>query len=602
MERKMSRKRTIVTLGGVRVIKEEYFVCPRCKDDQTGKRINHHSECLRDILPLNSKYGYDVEIEVGFLKYVDNRQMSEIKVIFKEEYGISIGHAQIHELGIRFLKHMVVVHYLAAPQLSKLFDSGGCVYHIDATCEAGRGMELTIIEGWTGILLGAWKIPTENKDIIKQHLESTVSTFGEPVAFVSDMGSGMTSAIGGVIEEMDLDSRQLICHMHFVKAIGKKLLEDEFKNLKSQFKKQDTLVLLSRFIKETAKIIEPQAVTARDFVDRWQESDAQLEIPGYLESIAVLRALAQWVVSFGKDCNGMRFPFALTHLKLFERCVNALSSLLMLLEVNTFNERAIKYAQRLQRILQSPVENSEMQKTIQYLNTMDNTFTELRKVLRLEKTDIYKDEKDKKSPDKLEVIAKLKEETSSFRRTLEQRLETDVCSDTQKYATRVILNYFDKYECYLFDHFFILHDETEDIISHDDSENVTIKLINRTNNILENFYKKQKQQIRRRTGLKNLGFIFEHLFPAASMVANFQNPIYQQTVLDNKTRGDLVDRFSALDDIMDYKETPMFQNDLELIGGRLPKSDKAIVGKIGFTKVISRLSAEYASSLNPQPT
>jgi hypothetical protein len=112
--------------------------------------------------------------------------------------------------------------------------------------------------------------------------------------------------------------------MHFIKAIGKKLMEDEFKNLKSQFKEQDTLVGLSRFIKETAKIIEPQAETARDFVGRWRESDAQLEIPGYLESIAVLRALAQWVVSFGVECNGMKFPFALTHLKLFERCANAL--------------------------------------------------------------------------------------------------------------------------------------------------------------------------------------------------------------------------------------------------------------------------------------
>jgi len=204
----------------------------------------------------------------------------------------------------------------------------------------------------------------------------------------------------------------------------------------------------------------------------------------------------------------------------------------------------------------------------------------------------------------------LKEETSDFRKTLEQRLKTDVCTDAQKYAFRVILDYFDKYECYLFDHFFILHGETEAIISHDtsdivsldDSENATIRLINRTNNIVENFYKDQKQQIRRRTGLKNLGFVFEHLFPAASMVVNLQNPIYQQIVLDNKTRGDLVDRFSALDDIMLYQETPMFQNDLELVGGRLPKSDKTIVGNIRFTEVISRLAAQYVSSLNTQPT
>jgi len=611
MERKTSRKRTIITLiGGVRAIKEEYFVCPRCKDGQTGSRIIHHSECLRDIVPQNSRYGYDVEIEAGYLKYVDNKQMSEIKVIFKEEYGISVGQAQIHELGIRFLKHMIVVHYLAAPLLCKLFESSGCVYHIDATCEAGRGMELTIIEGWTGIVLGAWKIPSENKETIKQHLESTVRIFGEPVAFVSDMGKGMMGAIGDVTKEMRLNSRQLICHMHFIKAIGKKLMEDEFRVLKTRFKKQETLLQLKRFIKDTAKIIEPQAETVRDFLGQWQESDAQLEIPDYLESIAVLRALAQWVMEFGKECKGMGFPFALTHLKLFERCANALSSLLALLEVNAFNERAVKYAERLQRILQSPVENSEIQKTVKYLTTMDNAFTELRKILRLEKTDVYKDEKDKKVPDKIEVIAKLKEETSDFRKTLEQKLDADVGTKDDKYAFRVILDYLDKYECFLFDHFFILHDETDDVILHDasnvasldDSDNVTIKLINRTNNVVENFYGVYKHQIRRRTGSKNLGFVFEHLFPAASMVLNLQNPIYQQIVLDNKTRGDLVDRFSALDDIMLYQETPMFQKDLDLIGGRLPRADKTFVGNPRFTEVISRLADQYVSSLNPQPT
>jgi len=591
MERKVSRKRTIITLVGVRAIKEEYFVCPRCKDEQTGNRIIHHSECLRDILPSNSKYGYDVEIEVGYLQYVENKQMNEMEVIFKEEYGISIPQSQIHELGIRFLKHMVVVHYLAAPQLRKLFEFG-CVYHIDATCEAGRGMELTIIEGCSGIVLGAWKIPTENEEIIKRYLRPTVEAFGNPIAFVSDMGNGMMSAIEGVMEDLNLDSRQLICHMHFVKAVGKKILEDQFKELKEQFKKQRTLTQLNNFVNKTGKIIKSQASTMRDFIKQWEKSNGQIEITNYLECITILRALAQWVLLYGKDCKGIGFPYALPHLFLFERCAEALNSLLALFEKNTFDQQAIKYVERLQHILQSPIENSQMHKTVHDLNIKYTVFSELRKVLRLEKTDLYKDEKNKKIPDKHEVVAELKEDTSNFRKTLEQRLETDIDSNAEEYALRVILRYLDEYECYLFDHFFT---------SYDDSGNEEIKLINRTNNILEHSYRKQKHEIRRRTGSKNLGFVFEHLFPAASMVVNLKNPIYQQTVLDNKTRGDLAPRFSALDDILDYRETPMFQDDLDLIGGRLPKADRKIVGKISFTKVISRLADDYTSSLEPQP-
>ena len=238
MESKSSGERTIITLvGGLMTIVEEYFVCPRCKDAKTGRRVIHHSEFLRDILPLNSKYGYDMEIEIGYLQYADNKQMDEIRNIFGSTYGLSVSQSQLHELGIRFLRHMVVHHYLSAPILKKLFEFG-CVYHIDATCEAGRGMEFTVKEGWTGIVLGVWKIPTENEEIIKKHLKSIVEMFGEPVAFVSDLGNGMMAAIASVIREMRLRSFQLVCHMHFLKAVGKCILEDIFKKLKSQFKKQ----------------------------------------------------------------------------------------------------------------------------------------------------------------------------------------------------------------------------------------------------------------------------------------------------------------------------------------------------------------------------
>ena len=70
MERKSSGERAIITLAGEgAVIVEEYFVCPRCKDGETGRRVIHHSEALRSILPLNTNYGYDVEIEAGYLQY-----------------------------------------------------------------------------------------------------------------------------------------------------------------------------------------------------------------------------------------------------------------------------------------------------------------------------------------------------------------------------------------------------------------------------------------------------------------------------------------------------------------------------------------------------
>ena len=113
---------------------------------------------------------------------------------------------------------------------------------------------------------------------------------------------------------------------------------------------------------------------------------------------------------------------------------------------------------------------------------------------------------------------------------------------------------------------------------------------------MERSYRDQKHKIRRHSGSKNLGFVFEHLFPVAAMVVFLKNPFYRQTVLNNKNRSGLVDLFSSLDGIMDYRSTPMFQGDYDVVADRLPKADKKIVGKPSFTEVISMLSIEYCVS------
>ena len=154
-----------------------------------------------------------------------------------------------------------------------------------------------------------------------------------------------------------------------------------------------------------------------------------------------------------------------------------------------------------------------------------------------------------------------------------------------------MLSYLDQYERYLFEHY---------VVTYDASGNIIIKLIERSNNIMEQSYRDQKHQIRRRTGAKNLGFVFERLFPAAALMVNLDNPFYQQTVLGNKTRGGLIDIISSLDAAIDYKDTPMYQDDLEVIGGRLPKADKKIVGNSDFTQVIFMLSNQYSISLCSQ--
>jgi hypothetical protein len=81
------------------------------------------------------------------------------------------------------------------------------------------------------------------------------------------------------------------------------------------------------------------------------------------------------------------------------------------------------------------------------------------------------------------------------------------------------------------------------------------------------------------------------------MMPNLENPVYQQVVLKNKTRGDLIDLISPLDDIMDYRSMPMFQDEYEIVGGRLPTADKKVVGKPDFTQAMIALSNECSNAI-----
>ena len=118
-------------------------------------------------------------------------------------------------------------------------------------------------------MVGVWKNPIINEKTIKLYLRSVVELFGEPVAYISDMGNRMMVAISSLIREMRLKFRQLVCHMHILKALGKSILQKTIKTLISLFRDMKTLADLNRIAKDAGGIISPQATAICDYVVRW---------------------------------------------------------------------------------------------------------------------------------------------------------------------------------------------------------------------------------------------------------------------------------------------------------------------------------------------
>lgn len=69
-----------------------------------------------------------------------------------------------------------------------LISDGGWQMHVDATGEHGRGTLFAVMAGWRQWVLGAWKVATENAELLLPCMPETVRYFGAPSAAMRDLG------------------------------------------------------------------------------------------------------------------------------------------------------------------------------------------------------------------------------------------------------------------------------------------------------------------------------------------------------------------------------------------------------------------------------
>jgi hypothetical protein len=111
----------------------------------------------------------------------------------------------------------------------------------------------------------------------------------------------------------------------------------------------------------------------------------------------------------------------------------------------------------------------------------------------------------------------------------------------------IILKYFNKYRDKLFGH---------PVIRDDDGS--IIAVVERTNNVNEHFFGKEKQQLRRRVGRAHLGRDLEDQPAQAALVANLRHPDYVRILcgsIDN-----LHNAFADLDEQAFDEATPLVRS------------------------------------------
>ena len=245
------------------------------------------STALAALVPPQQQFGYDLIAWVGLARYHRHRQRHEIRAALARQ-GIQLADGSVSVLCDRFLRALETLHRHHAPVLRAAM-APGYPLHIDATSDKGRGGLFLCRDGWRGWVLHALKVSSENAAELQPAIEDTIHAFGPPVATMRDLGSAGAKAIAGCQLEAVPD---LVCHYHFLAAVGRKLLDVEYAALRGELRSSK----VRSGLRELLRAVRGRAGVRAD-----------------------LAALILWVLE-GTGHKDLPYPFALPHWDFYRRC------------------------------------------------------------------------------------------------------------------------------------------------------------------------------------------------------------------------------------------------------------------------------------------
>ncbi len=469
-----------------------------CRSDKTHPVLV--SERLSQLAPSGQGYGYDLIVQVGLARYLRNRQREEIRAELLREPGIALSDGTVSNLCDRFLKLLEALHHGRISALRAAM-SGGYPLHIDATSESGKGGLFVCLDGWRGWVLHAAKITSENELELRPCIDETISRFGDPIAVVRDLNTAEANAVAELRHRGIPD---LVCHYHFLGAIGKPLFDDQYAVLRHLLRQSKVRTALRELLRELRRNRSTAGYDGKMGKGPLRED---------------LLALMVWMLE-GEGRKDLPYPFCLPHLGFYQRC-----------------QDTVHRAQRWLPLPRSPVERRILKQLTTIMARWDElprlawvvpklekswqAFDVLRERLRLTDAELPRGDcrhLPRRGFPELEV-ARLREIKAAITAYREQIRKQMAARKGASSAEVVILKYLDRYDNHLFGHP-AKYDEGGKLLS----------VVERTNNVAEHFFGADKQRLRRRLGRAHLGRDLEDQPAQVALTANLRHAEYVRVV------------------------------------------------------------------------
>jgi hypothetical protein len=504
-------------------------VIKECSKDAAHPVV--HSSALAQIVRPRQRFAYDIMVQVGLARYLRDMRREEIRAELQQQLGVDLSDGSISNLCDRFLSYLEALHLARVPALRAVMQKDGYPLHLDATNDHGKGGVAVCMDGFRQWVLVAGKIPSEHEDHLKPLVAKAVELFGDPVATMRDLLRAGPSVVAPLRSRGIPD---LVCHFHWLAAVGKKLFDLPHANLRN-------LIKTNRVRSDSRELLRE--------LQRYRQRDNYKGRFGTGEICEELLALIHWTLE-GDGKKKPLYPFTLPYLELVQRCRQAMQ------RAESWVPSPRTQAEwRALRCFGSILKRTELDKRFGNMATELETgwcaFCKLRDVLRVTNADLPR--AGEQSARQVPVPALEHQRLQVIKQTMDeyvQRLRDQVGDQSRKKPVTpegIILKYWDRYSYGLFGHPALR-----------DQQGAVIALVERTNNVPEHFFDNEKRHLRRRLAKAHLGRDLEDQPAQAFLAANLRHGDYILVLcgsLDN-----LADAFSDLDQKAFSKVSPLVRD------------------------------------------
>lgn len=480
--------------------------CPVCSEAPPL-----HSEELDALVPPHSNFGYDVMVHAGEAILRRNRTVAETAAELKRR-NVSISESEVRDLAARFAVSLGVAQAEAAPRLREhMRSAGGYVLHIDSTCKGGSDHLLSGIDELSGFVLLNAKAPTESGPQVADFLRGVVDRFGPPLAVASDMSAGIRTAVAEVLPNIPV----FICHFHFLRDLGKDLMGADYAEIRDRLARHGLKAHLERIQRELRDEAQEASASVERLVrgleshvaigDQWHDPvPHKALIAGFVASILESRS----------EGDGCGFPFDLSHLSFLRQAAAVFHAAEPLHRCARLTAEEKRLYARLLDVLRPVCTDPVLARAADRLQADKEVFDRLRVAMRIARPNAADGLNDEGETVPTATIEQ------AVGRFCEQLRARQTANGQTRYNG--MLEQIDKYSDQLF---------AAPIEVRTPQGKRTIQP-QRTNNILERFFRRLNRQGCKRTGRRPNARFINDMLPDAPLVANLDNPAYMKLILD----------------------------------------------------------------------